>query len=57
MRFSEIDDPKGLCKDGTNLGRWGNGDVEVGFSSAGQLDDVMGLVGQSFERNVENGGQ
>jgi len=28
MRFSEIDDPKGLCKDVTNLGRWGNGDME-----------------------------
>lgn len=57
MRFSEIDDPKGLCKDVTNLGRWGNGDVEVGFSSAGQLEDVMYLVAQSFERNVDNGGQ
>jgi predicted transport protein len=41
IRFSEIDDPKGLCKDVTNLGRWGNGDVEVGLSSAGQLEDVM----------------
>ncbi len=57
MRFSEIDDPKGLCKDVTNLGRWGNGDVEVGLSLAGQLEDVMYLVGQSFERNVENRGQ
>jgi predicted transport protein len=55
MRFSEIDDPKGLCKDVTNLGRWGNGDVEVGLSSAGQLEDVMYLVTQSFERNVDNG--
>jgi len=32
MRFSEIDDPKGLCKDVTNLGRRGNGDVEVAVS-------------------------
>lgn len=52
-----LDDPKGLCKDVTNLGRWGNGDVEVGFSSAGQLDDVMYLATQSFEKNVDNGGQ
>jgi uncharacterized protein with ParB-like and HNH nuclease domain/predicted transport protein len=56
MRFSEIDDPKGLCKDVTNLGRWGNGDVEVGLSSTDQLEDVMYLVAQSFEKNVENGG-
>jgi predicted transport protein len=57
MRFSEIDDPKGLCKDVTNLGRWGNGDVEVGLSSAGQLEDVMYLVAQSFEKNMDNGSQ
>lgn len=56
MRFIEIDDPKGLCKDVTNLGRWGNGDVEVSLSSAEQIEDVMYLVGQSFERNVDNGG-
>lgn len=55
VRFSEIDDPKSLCKDVTNLGRWGNGDVEVGLSSVGQLDDVMYLVKQSFERNMDNG--
>jgi predicted transport protein len=57
MQFSEIDDPKGLCKDVTNLGRWGNGDVEVGLSSADQLEDVMYLLTQSFERNVDNGEQ
>ena len=25
LPFAEINDPKGLCKDVTNLGRWGNG--------------------------------
>ncbi|MFZ3138186.1 MAG: ORF6N domain-containing protein [Thermodesulfovibrionales bacterium] len=57
MRFSEMDDPKGLCKDVTNLGSWGNGDVEDGLSSAEQLDDVMYLVTQSFEKNLDNEGQ
>jgi len=55
MRFNEIDDPKGLCKDITNLGRWGNGDVEIGLSSFAQLDDVMLLVRQSFEKHREEG--
>ncbi len=32
-----IDDPKGLCKDVTNLGRWSNGDVEVALSSADKI--------------------
>ena len=52
MPFSEIDDPKGLCTDVTNLGRWGNGDVEVGLSSLDELPYVMGLIRQSFDRQM-----
>ncbi len=57
MKFNEIDDPKGLCKDVTGLGRWGNGDVEVGLSSVEQIDDVMYLIKQSFEKNMDNGSE
>ena len=53
LKFSEIIDPKGLCKDISNLGRWGNGDVEIGVSSPDQLDDVMYLVRQSFDKHWE----
>jgi uncharacterized protein with ParB-like and HNH nuclease domain/predicted transport protein len=52
LAFHEIDDPKGICKDVTNLGRWGNGDVEVALSSLEQLPYIMGLVRQSFERQM-----
>ncbi|MDR2467416.1 MAG: DUF262 and DUF1524 domain-containing protein [Spirochaetaceae bacterium] len=48
MKFAEIIDPKGLCKDITGIGRWGNGDVEVGFDSLDQLEDVMALIEQAF---------
>ena len=53
MKFNEIEDPKGLCRDITEVVRWGNGDVEVGISSIEQIDDVMDLVRQSFERHWE----
>jgi uncharacterized protein with ParB-like and HNH nuclease domain/predicted transport protein len=56
MEFPEISDPKGLCKDLTNIGRWGNGDVEVGLSSLSELPYVMGLVRQSFEKQMGNDG-
>lgn len=52
MRFDEIDDPKGICLDVTELGRWGNGDVEVGLSSSAELPYVMGLIRQSFDRQM-----
>lgn len=56
MAFPEINDPKGVCKDVSGLGRWGNGDVEAGLSSLDELPYVIGLVRQSFERQMGNGG-
>lgn len=55
--FHEIDDPRGICKDVSGIGRWGNGDVEVGLSTLEQLPYVMGLVRQSFEKQMGNGGE
>jgi uncharacterized protein with ParB-like and HNH nuclease domain/predicted transport protein len=54
MPFHEIDDPKGLCLDVTHLGRWGNGCVEVGLSTREELPYVMGLIRQSFERQMDD---
>ena len=56
LRFAEINDPKGRCRDITNLGRWGNGDVEVVLKTLDDLPYVMGLVQQSFERQMGEGG-
>lgn len=56
MRFAEVNDPKKLCKDVTNIGRWGNGDVEIGLSSLDELPYVLGLVRQSLELQLGNGG-
>ncbi|MFZ1828009.1 MAG: DUF262 domain-containing protein [Candidatus Competibacteraceae bacterium] len=55
MAFPEINDPKGFCKDVSNLGRWGNGDVEVSLATLDELPYVMGLVRQSFDRQMGNG--
>lgn len=53
MKFSEIHDPKGLCKDITGLGRWGNGDVEVFFEHTSEIDDVMELIEQSYSKQAD----
>ena len=57
MRFAEVNDPKGLCKDVTDIGRWGNGDVEVGLSSLVELPYVIGLVRQSLELQLGGAGE
>jgi len=52
MRFNEIDDPKGMCMDVSEIGQWGNGDVQVSLSSSAELPYVMGLIRQSFDRQM-----
>lgn len=52
MPFHVLDDPKGLCRDVSGLGRWGNGDVEVPLDTTEQLTYVVGLIRQSFDRQM-----
>ncbi len=52
LNMADIEDPKGLCRDITNIGRWGNGNVEVGLSGPDELPYVMGLIRQSFDRQM-----
>ncbi len=55
LRFHQLHDPRGLAKDVTNLGRWGNGDAEVNWNELDDLPYVMGLVRQAFEMQMGNG--
>lgn len=55
MAFPEIHDPKALCQDVTGLGAWGNGDVRVELKSPDDLPYIMGLVRQSYERQMGDG--
>lgn len=54
IEYPQIIDPNGLCKDVSGLGRWGNGDVEVGISAMGELDNIMELIQQAFDAQLEN---
>ena len=54
LRFHELHDPRGLARDVTNLGRWGNGDAEVELNAQEGLPYVMGLVRQAFEKQMGN---
>lgn len=48
MKFSEVIDPKGICRDITGLGRWGNGDVELYMEHTSDVDQIMEIVEQSY---------
>ncbi|WP_286230599.1 DUF262 and DUF1524 domain-containing protein [Neobacillus mesonae] len=53
MAFNEIHDPKGICRDVTNLGKWGNGDVEFGVSIDSEIEYAMTLIQQSFDKHMD----
>lgn len=56
LSFADIIDPKGICRDVTKLGRWGNGDVEVRLSNIEELPYIIGLVRQALEKQLGSDG-
>lgn len=54
MRFDQISDPRGICRDISNIGRWGNGDVEFRLGSLDEIPYAIGLVRQSLELQLGN---
>ncbi len=56
MEFPEVDDPRGKCRDVTNMGRWGNGCVELALEQEEDLPYVIGLVRQALERQLGEDG-
>jgi uncharacterized protein with ParB-like and HNH nuclease domain/predicted transport protein len=49
IEFQDIEDPRGLARDVTGLGRWGNGPTEIGLSSSEDVPYAMGIVRQAFD--------
>ena len=49
LPFEALRDPEGVCRDVSNIGRWGNGDVEAPLASMDDLPYVLGLVRQALE--------
>jgi predicted transport protein len=54
LKFSEIDDPRGIATDVTGKGRWGNGDVSINFKKIDELPYVIGLIKQSLSKQLSN---
>lgn len=53
LRFDQVDDPKGWCRDITGLGRWGNGDVEFSVNEQSQVDYALQLAGQALALQIQ----
>ena len=53
MPFAELNDPRGLAKNVAGIGRWGNGEVEIGVATLEEVPYALGLIRQSLERQLE----
>lgn len=55
MPFPDIEDPKHICRDVTDVSRWGNGDVLVEIRTMEELPYIMSLIRQAFEHQMGDG--
>jgi uncharacterized protein with ParB-like and HNH nuclease domain/predicted transport protein len=54
MPFAELDDPRGLAKNVAGIGRWGNGEVEIGVATLEEVPYALGLIRQSLDQQLES---
>ncbi|HUF00415.1 MAG TPA: DUF5655 domain-containing protein [Anaerolineales bacterium] len=52
ISYGELDDPKRLGRDVSQLGHYGTGDVETKLGNLSELDDVMNLIEQSYKQTL-----
>lgn len=53
MRKGELDDSRGLTRDVSGTGHWGNGDYELQVNSDDDLEYILSLVKQSVRKNAK----
>ncbi len=51
MNKGELDDPKGIAKDVSSTGHWGNGDYEIKIQNDDDLEYILSLIKQSLKKN------
>ena len=51
MPKGELDDPKKLARDVSNIGHWGNGDYELQIRDDENIEYIMSLIKQSYKKN------
>ena len=51
MSIGELDDPKGITRDVSRTGHWGNGDYELQINSDEDLEYILSLIKQSIKKN------
>ncbi len=51
LKKDELDDPKKIAEDCSSRGHWGNGDYEIGFKPGDDIEYLITLIRQSYQKN------
>ncbi|MGG0334922.1 DUF5655 domain-containing protein [Priestia megaterium] len=51
LKSDELNDPAGVARNVENIGHWGNGDYEIQITGEENIEYIMTLVKQSYEKN------
>lgn len=51
LQHGQLDNPKGICRDVSQIGHWGNGDYELLVNSDDNLEYIISLIKQSLKKN------
>jgi len=52
VQKGELDDPKGMARDVSDIGHWGNGDYDLHIQPDTDLDYVMLLIKSAYQRQL-----
>jgi predicted transport protein len=53
LKKGELDDPKDLMRDISNIGAWGNGDYEIAIKNKNNIYDILSLIKQSYDIKIQ----
>ena len=51
LQKGQLDDPKGITRDVSSVGHWGNGDYEIQIRTDEDIEYIMSLIKQSLKKN------
>lgn len=51
LNKGELNDPKGIARDVSNIGHWGNGDYEISIKPDFDLDYILTLIKQAYKKH------
>ena len=51
LKSGELEDLRGIARDVSNIGHWGNGAYEIKINNSDEIEYVLSLIKQSFKKN------